>query len=79
MAKARHLAMLALLGASVAGCSLLKPVERPSLPDDCVWVEFPYGFVCLEWQTLPIGDSSLGKDLPPTTGRVTGMKTGSLP
>lgn len=58
MEKSKRFAALALCGSLATGCSSLHPVTKPVLPDDCVWVEFPYGYICLQWEDLVVTGSS---------------------
>ncbi len=47
MVKTKRFAALALLGSLVAAFTLVDTVKTPVLPDDCVWIKFPYGYLCI--------------------------------
>jgi len=59
----REAMILLLSGVSyLGGCSITSPDIKPTLPEDCVWLEFPYGFACIDlqgliWEVIPAGSS----------------------
>ncbi len=57
----RRETMVLLLGglACLGGCQTSSGFKKPSLPENCYWMEFPYAWVC-----LPLERPEPSKDVP---------------
>jgi len=46
--------------ACLGGCTTQSGFKKPSLPENCYWVEFPYAWIC-----LPLERPDPGVEVPP--------------
>jgi hypothetical protein len=58
----RREAMILLLGgvACLVGCQTSTGFKKPTLPENCYWVEFPYAWIC-----FPLEGPGSGKETKP--------------
>jgi hypothetical protein len=63
----RREAMIILLGGMtcLGGCSTQTGFKKPTLPENCYWVEFKYAWFCLNDEVI-LGPSIPPRGLPPT-------------
>lgn len=64
----RREAMMILLGglACLGGCQTSSGFKKPSLPENCYWVEFPYAWLCLPLER-PEPNKEIQPEVPSST------------
>jgi hypothetical protein len=74
----RREAMVILLGgmACLGGCSTQTGFKKPTLPENCYWVEFKYAWFCIDYDVQP-GDLDPPR-LPPQNEGAVGEKFSSV-
>lgn len=63
----RREALIILLGGMtcLGGCSTQSGLKKPTLPENCYWVEFKYAWFCIDLDTKPGDLPSPGPSQPP--------------
>lgn len=60
-------AVIFLLGgvACLGGCQTSAGFKRPTLPENCYWVQLPYGFFCLDLDVIIKKQVEIAKEVAP--------------
>ncbi len=74
----RREALVSLLGGlgCLVGCSTLQGLKTPKLPERCYWLEFPYGWACVDLDK--VGASNPSQEIQVCDSSVEGSPSCSI-